>query len=326
MPFVSVENNIIQSIKMEFNLNFHCNLSCAECSRNSPHLRPQFASLEKFKKDVAAIEKVYHVKRFRFEGGEPLLNRKILYFVEVVRESKLADQLHVHTNGLLLHRADKAFFREIDILSISRYPDVRCNDRNIQLAKDMCERYGTELRIEKIRGFRSINMDDALDVKLKRKIFNSCQIAHSWYCQTFYDGMFYLCSRPLCTQNYRTLKNLKSPDLLKIDGIHIHSPELFYRLKTYLERKEPLLSCSYCLGSVGLHQAWRSLSVDECRHPVFIKEPAMDLIEKQRLSYLTHWAAFQEMILQIVPLLSLARLLTMLRDAPFYRSRNKPLN
>ena len=325
MPFVRVKNGIIHSIKMEFNLNLHCNYSCAECSRNSPHVRPQFASLKTFKKDVEALTKVYHVRRFRFEGGEPLLNKKILLFLEVIRDSSLADQLHVHTNGALLHLADEALFREIDILSISRYPDPRCDESKIDRARELCQRHGTELRIESIRGFRRINVDEAMEPDLARKIFDSCQIAHSWYCQTFFNGIFYLCSRPLCTQMYRQKKGLNSPDYSKLDGIDIHSQNLFERLRDYFGKREPLLSCSHCLGSVGLHEAWRSLSVDECRNPKIIPESAEDLIEKRRLAYLYRWECLQRQALRFFSFLPVARFLTMLRDAPYYRSRNKPI-
>lgn len=323
MPFVRIKNGIVHSVKMEFNLNFHCNFRCAECSRNSPYVQPQFASLKSFKKDVKSLSKVYHVRRFRFEGGEPLLNKNILLFLDVVRNSSIADQLHVHTNGALLNRADEALFREIDILTISRYPDPLCNESKIQKARKLCRRYGTKLRIDPIRSFRRINVDKATGSHLAQKIFDSCQIVHSWYCQTFFNGRFYLCSRPLSTQMYRQKKGLNSPDFAMLDGIDIHSENLFERLRDYFRKHEPLLSCSHCLGSVGLHKAWRSLSVDECRHPEIIQELTENLIDHRRLMYLYIWEHIQRRFLRLLPFLPVARILTMLRDVSFFRSRNK---
>jgi hypothetical protein len=324
MPFVTVKNGIIQSIKMEFNLNLHCNYSCAECSRNSPHLRPRFASLAKFKKDVRALEKVYHVQRFRFEGGEPLLNRQILAFIQVVRDSVLADRLHVHTNGALLQHADESLFRELDILSISRYPVSRLDDTMLNRTRDLCERYGTQLRIEPIRGFRRINLDEKMDLELTRRVFASCQIAHSWYCQTFFNGWFYLCSRPLCTGAYRRQKGLAAPDYALTDGIPIHCEGLFARMRDYLARRHPLGCCSHCLGSVGRHEPWRWLAAAQCRRPPVCRESANELIDQRRLWFLYRWDRLQLRILRRCPSLKLARFLGMLRDVPFYRSRSQP--
>jgi len=306
---------------MEFNLSFHCNFSCAECSHNSPYIQPTLPSLAAFKRDVRALEKVYHVRRFRFEGGEPLLHPKLLSFIEVVRDSRLADQLHLHTNGSLLHRADEALYRELDILSISWYPDPRCDASKIKRARELCARHDTKLRIERVKGFRRMNVDESLEPNLAKSVFDSCQIAHSWYCQTFFDGMFYMCSRPLFTGPYRHKKNLNTPDLAVLDGLPIHEPDLSERLLSYLGCRNPLESCHHCLGSVGVHKAWRSLSAEERYKPEMIFKSGEALIDHRRLRYLCRWERFQRKVLQYIPYLLVARALTMLRDTPYRRSR-----
>lgn len=321
MPFVSVKNGIIHSIKLEFNLSFHCNFSCSECSHNSPYITPALASLDGFKRDVRALEKVYHVRRFRFEGGEPLLHPKLLSFIEVVRDSRLAEQLHVHTNGSLLHLADEALYREVDILSISWYPDPRCDESKINRARELCARYDTKLRIERIKGFRRINVDESLKPNLAKRVFDSCQIAHSWYCQTFFNGMFYMCSRPLFTGRYRRKKNLECTDFEVLDGLPIHERGLLGRLTNYLACRNPLESCYHCLGSVGRHKTWRSLSAEERYKPKIILRSGEALIDHKRLRYLSSWEHFQRKLLRHIPCLSVARALTMLRDLRYRRSR-----
>ena len=320
MPFVAVKNDIIHSIKMEFNLSFHCNLSCAECSHNSPYLRPKLASLNSFRHDIRALEKVYRVGRFRFVGGEPLLHPQLLLFIEAVKDSGIAKQVQVCTNGSLLHRVDEALFRELDVLSISWYPN-HCDDSKINRAKELCARYGTKLKIEIVKGFRSMNVDDPMEPILTKKVFDSCQIAHSWYCQTFFDGMFYLCSRPLFTSPYRLKKGLEGPDFSIFDGLEIHAPNLLERLLSYLARKDPLASCRHCLGTVGMYHTWRSLSTEERNKPEIISKSAKLLIDYRRMRYFYRWERFLRKFMPYIPYLSLARVLTMLRDAPYYRSR-----
>ena len=106
--------------------------------------------------------------------------------------------IEVCSNGALLHRVDDAIFRAIDKLSISWYPDDRCGPDKIDLARRKCLEHGVQLKVERIERFRTMQQDTAIgDANLVKRIFQSCQIAHSWGCQTFLDGRFYLCSRPL---------------------------------------------------------------------------------------------------------------------------------
>ena len=40
------------------------------------------------------------------------------------------------------------------------------------------------------------------DRRLVQDVYDTCHIAHRWHCQTFYEGRFYLCSRPIFTNSY----------------------------------------------------------------------------------------------------------------------------
>jgi len=158
MPFVEIVDNKIHSAKLEYNLVDHCNLSCSNCSHFSPHLKSKYAQLETFKCDLEALARVYKVTRFRFVGGEPLLHKQILEFIAVVKSSGIADKIQICTNGVLLDRVDDEVFRQIDMLSVSWYPDMRVSKEKIDFARQKCRNFDTEYRVKKINRFRLMQL------------------------------------------------------------------------------------------------------------------------------------------------------------------------
>jgi len=315
MPFFTLKNNKIHSIKLEFNLTSHCNFSCAECSHFSPHMKPVFSEIDNFKHDLNLLNKVYHVQRFRFVGGEPFLHKNIIEFINAVRDSKIADKIQICSNGSLAHKLDDSIFKKIDMLSISWYPDSRCDQQKINLISRKCEEYSTELKIEKISTFRQMQLDDAISgSKLLTDIFESCQIAHTWGCQTFYNGNFYLCSRPIFTQEYLKLKSIDSPNFKIADGLPLNQPNLLSNMIKYMERKSPLKSCHYCLGTIGKDHTWKTLEKNERRHPLPIKQEASKLIDSGKLKRLITWKKYENIILGSIPSLSLSRILNLIKN------------
>src|SRR3954451_24214088 len=193
MPLVRIEGDKIRSLKIEYNLTDHCNYGCDECSHFSPYLTRKESSLEGFKKDLEALAQVIRVYRFRFVGGEPLLHRDILGHIAALRESGIAGEVQICTNGALLDRVPEAVFAAIDSLSISWYPDPRCDQAKVDRAVSACERVGTRVGVHKIDTFRQMQVGRPLtDRALVQEVYNSCHIAHRWYCQTFYEGRLYL--------------------------------------------------------------------------------------------------------------------------------------
>lgn len=310
MPFASLKNGRIYSHKIEYNLVDHCNFSCDECSHFSPFMSTNKQELGQFVEDLSRLAQVYRVRRFRFVGGEPLLNNDIVDFIDAVKQSGIAEVIEVVSNGVLLDRAPDELFRRVDSLAISWYPDSRFSEDILQRAKSKCDHFGTRMRINRINKFRRMQVGQPLeDDRLISDIYRSCLIAHTWNCQTFYDGHFYLCSRPLYTQEYQHRLGRETEDLRQVDGVPLHEPNLKKRLLDAMQQKVALASCKYCLGTVGRYQPWRQLSVTERRQPLSPETAPIDDIDNLRLRSILAWRAMENLILNVWPSTRLARVL-----------------
>jgi organic radical activating enzyme len=309
MPYVDTKDAKIRGAKLEYNLVDHCNFACAECSHMSPHVATSSRSLEQFRADLTALSAVYSVRRFRFVGGEPLLHRGILDFVSVVRESGIATEVEVVTNGVLLARAPDELYESIDRLTVSCYPDSRVDERALRALKSRVERARAKFSIERIDTFRRMQSAHNDDDERTAQIFQSCLIAHTWSCQTFHDGSFFLCSRPIYTGQYLQRLGYDVADFREMDGVPLHEPNLRERLIALLRRSEPLSACRYCLGTVGRRQPWRQLPPAQRLAPP-VPDDASKLIDSGRLKALLAWRRAEALTLAFLPSRRLARSLS----------------
>ena len=314
MPFVSEKDGRLYSHKIEYNLADHCNLSCRECSHLSPYVRKQFPSLPGFEQDVRRLAEVYRVQRFRFVGGEPLLNRELVLFARAVRESGIAREIEIVTNGVLLERVDDEILHHVDSIAVSVYPSAGDLTSLLRSTRERCRQHGVRLRVEHIGQFRRMQVPLANDSQLTEQVFNSCLIVHTWSCQTFYGGFFYLCSRPIYTDTYLLKRGLPPGHFRQIDGIALHEPHLLSRLRSYLQLAVPLAACKHCLGTVGKYDVHTQLTHEERKHPP-APVNASESIDATRLRRLLQWQAATGAILKRVSSQRISRLLAMAQTA-----------
>lgn len=86
----------------------HCNLNCKNCSMFCGLVKkPTFSDFDKTKEGIKNLKKYFdHVKKIRIIGGEPLLNKELYKFVELIRgEFPFAD-IRLITNGILVKQMD----------------------------------------------------------------------------------------------------------------------------------------------------------------------------------------------------------------------------
>lgn len=307
MPNITVRDGIIHSRKLEYNLVDHCNLSCAQCSHMSPHMKTGSIPLDIFASDINRLSTVYRVEKLRFVGGEPLLNPHILDYIQVARDSGICKRIEIATNGTLLDRAPDVLFSSVDSISVSWYPTPQSHEHILKLASEKCRRYGTKFRVERIERFRKMQITEPIaDKQIINDIYQSCMIAHTWDCQTFYDGRFYLCSRPIYAASYLQQAEFSAPDFRTLDGVPLHESDLKERLIKALSSTQPLKACEYCLGTIGCYSSWHQLPTRSRRKPM----PTTfnhDMISWKRMRFLLAWRKVESNILKRWPSAALAK-------------------
>lgn len=115
---------------IEYQVTDHCNLNCKQCSHFSNLVeKPQFSSVDEFKKDMIQLEKHFkNINRIRLMGGEPLLNKNLVEYVIIARKCFPYSEISIVTNGILIKNiSDEDFeaYRAYGVLfDVSQYPPL----------------------------------------------------------------------------------------------------------------------------------------------------------------------------------------------------------
>src|SRR5262245_48374811 len=190
---LKVQSLEVQSLEVP--VTQHCNLRCAACDHGSPLLGKSFLDLEQFAQDLTVLKWAMRTNEFKLVGGEPLQHPQLLSIIEVIRRSGIAKQIVLITNGMLLHKAEQALWREIDVLWLSIYPGVSL-PLSLQEIEDLCHEYGVRFDPRRTNNFRTVLMNNPIDdIDLVRSNYRTCKTAHVWKCYTVLNGHFYKCSK-----------------------------------------------------------------------------------------------------------------------------------
>jgi hypothetical protein len=236
---------------VEYSVVDHCNLRCAGCDHAAPHLPIHFADPNDFSADMKALAALMHVKVLRLLGGEPLLHPQLDVFVQAARESGIADQIALWTNGLLLHKAPRALLLIFDIVHLSVYPGVHLQTDLVQLARDF-RTNGRKLKIARVNKFLHQVLNIPIgDPSQVRRTFVRCKETHVWSCHTVREGRYYKCAKPGLLKLRLAERGVNLPDPPQ-DGVALHgNPRGGEELESYLLSTEPLEACKWCLGTDG---------------------------------------------------------------------------
>ena len=235
----------------EISLALHCNLKCKECSHLSPFAPNEFYEFETFKKDIDILNSVYHVKELRFMGGEPLLNKNLVNYIEYTKKIKFAETIGVCTNGILLKHQGNLFFEKVDFIDVSYYPSVGySHDKLEKLLEDKKVTFGTDYRIKEVGQFTKRNVTIPNKPENIEDIYKNCAIPHVWHNHTIYNGYYYKCSRPFNTNFYLDKITFgDNTDFVKLDGVKLDQPNIKNKIQDYISSPYPLHSCKWCIGA-----------------------------------------------------------------------------
>lgn len=245
-----IKNGKIQTSTCELNVVHHCNLSCRSCSHLSPQMKKYFVDADQVLKDFSILAEYCHPQCIRLCGGEPLLHPHLLDVIDAVRDSGISECIQVVTNGILLHRMPNKFWKKVDKIHISIYSAFRVASQKLRNFRRLARKYHTEVDVKYAYRFReSFSELGATELDLVKRIYSTCRIAHTWRCQTIFEGHIYRCSPSIMIPK---LLQEKTKISTESDGLKLTRSSTFGDdLKKFLVSKKPLKSCRYCLGTVG---------------------------------------------------------------------------
>jgi len=234
----------------------------------SPFLEEKYPLVDSFTSDLEQLAKGLHAKELRLLGGEPLLNDEINLFIKRAKQTQIADQVIVITNGLLLHKMNDEFWENVDGVTITLYPDIFLDERRLETFRDRARQSGTGFICFTNPMFRTtiLTKPQPKD-RITDKIFMSCKNVHEDHCHMIHEGKFYKCAVPPFLPEYLEKIGLKDYDP-DCDAFDIHrSEDIFVDLKRFLLSLETMNACCYCLGFLGKMEKHHQLKSIDIRHP-----------------------------------------------------------
>lgn len=281
----SIMEKIIDYI--EIKIVEQCNMNCIACSNFGNIARSEEYGISEYEKDLKKISDLgISIKKIRLLGGEPLLSKNILKYIELTRKYQSKSNIYVVTNGTLLQNMDETFFDKI-----------KENDICIQISSYITKR--TELKT-------SIKKLDTLNIKYQeykpdffevdynfegnhetKYIFQRCRNIYD--CTTLHHGRIYKCSKPISLKHYDKKYNTKYYNVN--DGIDIYNNNFTYdKLIEFLNI--PSETCKYCTLFKNYIPWFESLNVqfsnwiNDCSNKLLIANMNEDSkVYKQNLKY-----------------------------------------
>lgn len=229
---------------LETDITQACQLSCVGCNHEISLWRkfgPWQADPKQVEHDLNTLAPIMHAEKWGALGGEPLLHKKLVDILKIVRQSGIADRLEVWTNGLMVEAMGPEFWRSFDILVVSIYPGV-LGTAAITRIEDLCATHGVTLekKDERVRpNFRTLFEKAPTCGEVTRRKFEACFFRK--YSRSASYGYFFTCC---CAPHMPMLMQGKP---FGTDGIPIHGITEA-ALTEYLTRTEPLGACDLCAG------------------------------------------------------------------------------
>lgn len=215
----------------------HCTLKCDGCITKSElrSTKSSFIPLEMFKRDVENASKFIRAEEFAISGGEALQHKQIIDFLKIVKNSNIAPKTKLHTNGQLIDRQPEEFWKYIDRVVLTLYPNTPIDNNYIRSRFEAkCKEHNVILDVNITNEFMVVHstIDKTRDTQ---KIYDECRYAHVDLCHTIHDGKYYKCFVPVVNK-------------IEEDGVPIEETAV----REYLENTTtPLKSCYSCLGTSG---------------------------------------------------------------------------
>lgn len=239
-----------------------------------------FINLEDTISSLNILKKYVHCDVIRLLGGEPTLNPALNKIVDEIRKIGIANNISIPTNGILLNKLSDDILEKIDIIEISNYnySDEKTN-KIIEWCEEKKEKYNNiKFYMYMYDAFREpCSIQKNKDKNLIKKIYDTCIIAHKWQCFNVYNNYFFKCPEAMAL--------CKNIDELQVEANSVHitdSKELEEKIKEYINNKEPIPACSYCLGTTG--KKFKTEQITKEKYLNFADKNINDLLDQKFLN------------------------------------------
>lgn len=218
---------------MELHVINHCNISCRGCNHAAPGIAKWSLEPEQLRRDLALLGRHATCGTLRVIGGEPLLHPRLVELLEIIRASGLYKAIDIITNGTLLDRMPDRFWELIDLVKVSKYPNVKVTIPPGREAKVM---------IDDIPSFNEVHSTKRNDDRaMVRRIWDECWMKQS--CAGIIDGHFHRCMR----SGYIAQLVGLPPDTDAIPLSKLSKEAIMAQQAN----TQPLAACSWCTGNNG---------------------------------------------------------------------------
>lgn len=229
---------------LEVNLVDHCNLNCKGCDHFSPLAKESYLDVNEFERDMkqlASLSPAWTGGVLSLLGGEALLHKDIVKFLEISRHYFPNIKIMLWSNGLLLKQHEDIFkdIKRLNIhLEVTTYP-VKYNYEEIdKLAKKYKILYNRSFT-DKVKKMCYFPLD--LEGKVRKEAFIGC--GHFNECRVLRHGKIYTCPIIPYSEHFNKYfnQNLQiSPD----DYIDIYKVKGFDEIAQFCAKRPPF--CRYC--------------------------------------------------------------------------------
>ena len=110
-----------------------------------------------------------HFGMMTFMGGEPLLCKNLIDYVNYAREKKLAGIYRILTNGILIRNMSPELMTAIDVVEVSHYPEMKDTIEEIDnYLKPLSKKFKFTYYIKTIGFFNKIDTTSLSDEEAQR--------------------------------------------------------------------------------------------------------------------------------------------------------------
>src|SRR5262249_41383244 len=150
--------------------------------------------------DLRLAARVLQPRFLKLVGGEPLLHPQLLALLEIAKNSNVAPVVSITTNGHLLPKMTDAFWKLLDHITVSVYPDPELSDSILAEVEEKCWRFDVILNIKTQEYFQEITPSTIQTSDMASNVYAGCWMKRR--CHMIRDGRFYMCTRPVHLSSY----------------------------------------------------------------------------------------------------------------------------